>query len=245
MYPVLFRIGPLTIYSYGLMVALGFLAGIGIAIWLAKREKIATEKILDLAVYVLIASVVGARLFYVIEFWPEFITNPLNVFFVWQGGLVFYGGLLLAVITILIYAQASKINVWKLLDIIAPATALGYAIGRIGCFLNGCCYGIECSLPWAVSFPNLAGLRHPTQIYASLTGLLIFGLLMVLWRFRKFEGQVFCAGLTMYGIYRFSIEFVRVNPRYILGLSMAQWGSILLVIIGLSIYYILSTRKAA
>ena len=245
MYPVLLRIGPLTIYSYGLMVALAFLAGIYVAVFLAKGEKIGADKILDLAVYVLISSIVGARLFYVIEFWPEFMTNPLGIFFIWQGGLVFYGGLLLAIITILIYAQINKISIWKVLDIIAPATALGYAIGRIGCFLNGCCYGIECSLPWAVSFPNLAGLRHPTQIYASLTGFLIFGLLLFLWRFRKFEGQVFCAGLALYGIYRFLIEFIRINPRYLLNLTMAQWGSILIVIIAVSIYLVLAKKKAA
>jgi len=237
MHPILLKLGPLTIYSYGLLVALGFLAGIGLAVWLAKKEGIPTEQILDLAVYVLLASIIGARLFYVIEFWRDFAGNPISVFYIWQGGLVFFGGLLFVILAVIAYARFFKVPLFKVLDVIAPAAALGYALGRIGCFLNGCCYGIETNLPWAVKFPALSGLRHPTQLYASLSGLLILGLLLFIFYRKKFDGQVFSLGLIFYAVYRFAIEFIRTNPRYLLGLTAAQWGSILILLIAASLYY--------
>jgi len=228
MRPVLLKIGPFTIFSYGFMVALAFLSGIYLAAWLGKRENIKPDKIFDLAIYVLLSSIIGARIFYVIEFWRDFVSNPISVFYIWQGGLVFYGGLIFAIAAIYIYAKISDIQILKLFDVITPATALGYAIGRIGCFLNGCCYGTETNLLWAVRFPSAAGLRHPTQIYASIAGLLICGLLLYLFKIKRFDGQIFTSGLMLYSVYRFLIEFIRVNPRYLFGLSEAQWGSVLI-----------------
>jgi len=243
MHPVLLKIGAFTVFSYGFMVALAFLSGIFLAAWLAKRENIPSERIFDLALYVLLSSIIGARIFYVIEFRRDYITNPISALFIWQGGLVFYGGLLFAIAAIFIYAKISNIPVFKLLDIITPATAIGYAIGRIGCFLNGCCYGIETCVPWAVKFPNIAGLRHPTQIYASAAGLLICGLLLFLFGKKRFAGQIFTIGLILYSVYRFLIEFIRVNPKYLMGLSEAQWGSALIFAVALVIYFKLSKKK--
>ncbi|MBU0573980.1 MAG: prolipoprotein diacylglyceryl transferase [Candidatus Margulisbacteria bacterium] len=238
MYPILLNIGPVTIYSYGLMIALAFAAGILIAIKAAKREGVSTEAVLDITLAVIISAIVGARIFYIIEFWRDFSVDPLSMFMVWHGGLVFYGGLLFAIVAVIIASRIKNILLWKTLDIAAPAAALGYAIGRIGCFLNGCCYGVICDLPWAVKFPELLGRRHPTQIYASICGLLIFAVLMYLGKRKMFNGQVFLAGVFLYSIYRFNIEFIRVNMKYA-GLSGSQWVSILMFVFSIVTYIIL------
>lgn len=243
MYPVLLKLGPLTLYSYGLMVALGFLSGIILAAYLAKRSGIKPELILDIAPFILLGSLIGARLFYVIEFWPEFRGNPLEIFTIWKGGLVFYGGLLFAILGLLLAVNIFKLNFWRTMDILAPATALGYAIGRIGCFLNGCCYGIATKVPWAVKFPTETVLRHPTQIYASLSGLLICGILLLFFfKYRKFDGLMLVWGLWLYGIYRFLIEFLRVNPKYLFNLTGAQWLSFLLIFLAAVLYFKLRRR---
>lgn len=243
MYPVLLKLGPLTLYSYGLMVALGFLSGIILAAYLAKKSGTKPELILDIAPFVLLGSMIGARLFYVIEFWTEFRGNPVEIFLIWKGGLVFFGGLLFAILGLMLAVNIFKLNFWKTMDILAPATALGYAIGRIGCFLNGCCYGVVTKVPWAVKFPTETVLRHPTQIYASLSGLLICGLLLlVFFKYKKFDGLVLILGLIFYGVYRFLIEFLRINPKYLFNLTGAQWLSILLILPATVLYFRLRRR---
>jgi phosphatidylglycerol:prolipoprotein diacylglycerol transferase len=243
MHPILLKLGPLTLYSYGLMVALGFLAGILLATYLTRQAKLKPEVILDIAPFVLVGSIAGARIFYVVEFWRDFRGNPLEIFFIWKGGLVFYGGLLFAILGLLLAVKIFKLDLLKIMDILAPSTALGYAIGRIGCFLNGCCYGVETKVPWAVRFPTESVLRHPTQIYASISGLLICAiLLLMLFKFKKFDGQVLTAGLALYAAYRFLIEFIRTNPRYLLNLTEAQWASIFLVILAGGLYIKLRRR---
>ena len=222
MHPILLQLGPFHLYSWGAMVALGFLAGILFILWLAKNEGMAWDNILDLAFYVLLASIIGARLFYVIQFWRDFQGNVWRVLAVQEGGLVFYGGFLGVLAVIALYVYLKKLNIWKLLDVIAPGVALGYAIGRLGCFLNGCCYGVATSLPWGISFPagslaNYAfGVKplHPTQLYGALAGLLIFIILMLIRRYKKFDGMVVLIGIMLYSAYRFAIEFIRTNPTY-------------------------------
>jgi len=223
------------------MLSLAFLAGILASARLAKKSGLKPEIILDLSVFVIISAIVGGRVFYVLEFYKDFISNPIQIFFIWEGGLVFFGGIVFSILAIAFYSKLNKLPVLKYLDVITPGVAIGYAIGRIGCFLNGCCYGDLCSLPWAVSFPLAGGLRHPTQIYASLSGLLIFSLLIYLFNKRKFDGQVFASGLILYCVYRFLVEFLRVNPRYFLNLSEAQWVS--LAILLLSAWFYLLLRK--
>jgi len=230
MHPILLKLGPLTLYSWGAMVTLGFLAGILCVLWLAKREGLARDNILDLAFFVLLGSIIGARLFYVIQFWRDFQDNLWRIFAVQEGGLVFYGGFLGAIAVIAAYVYLKKLDLWKLLDVIAPGVALGYAIGRIGCFLNGCCYGIPTQLPWGITFPpgSLAnyefGARplHPTQLYASIAGLLIFAILMLIRRYKKFDGFIALLGIILYSSYRFAIEFIRINPTYFGHLTGAQ-----------------------
>jgi len=205
MHPIIFSIGPFNIYSWGFMVALAFLVGLPIALRYAEKEGIKPETVLDLFVYVVISSIIGARLFYVIGFFSEYKNNPISILYVNEGGLVFLGGIFAAIAAIIIYVAYHKQNLWKMLDIATPSAAIGYAIGRIGCLLNGCCYGI-----------TLFGVQQPTQIYSSIAGVVIFILVIRLYDKKKYDGQIFLYGLFFYSIYRFFLEFIRYNPVHIL-----------------------------
>lgn len=211
MYPVICRIGPLNVYSWGLLVALGFLAGLITAVRYAGKDGINPNVIYDLFIYIVIASITGARLFYVVQFFPQFKRDPISMLYVNQGGLVFLGGLIFAIAVVLTYVRYHKVKLWKLLDVLSPATAIGYAIGRIGCYLNGCCYGIV-----------MFGVQQPTQIYSSMAGLVIFMILAGLYKKKKYDGQIFLTGLTLYSIYRFLIEFIRFSPVHYLSLTPSQ-----------------------
>ncbi|OGC04270.1 hypothetical protein A2276_06695 [candidate division WOR-1 bacterium RIFOXYA12_FULL_43_27] len=226
MHPELFTIGSFTLHSYGVMIALAFLAGITASILIGKRESISAETVLDGVLWVMLASIVGARLFYVVEFWNTF-SSPLDMLRVWEGGLVFYGGMFFGVLALILFGFTKKIPFLKILDLAAPATAIGYAIGRIGCFLNGCCRGID---------------GHPVQLYSTMIWSVLFVFLVVLHGRKKFDGQVFSVGLILYSGYRFLMEFLRVNPRYLFNLSEAQLISILFFLLGIILYAKTKTR---
>ena len=179
MHPIAFQLGPLSIHWYGVMVALGFLAGLWTAGRRGLRAGIAAEKIMDLGPWLIIGAIVGARTLYVISYWREsFAGKPIaEIFMVWKGGLVYYGGLIGASLACILYTRLKKLPLWKVADILAPSIALGYVFGRIGCLLNGCCYGRACNLPWAIRFPAGNPLNpptypvHPTEVYDSLLNL--------------------------------------------------------------------------
>jgi phosphatidylglycerol:prolipoprotein diacylglycerol transferase len=209
------------------MLALAFLAGLVVSLKFAKKAGIASEVVLDVVIWVILSAIVGARTLYVILFWHEFRGDLLKMFMIQSGGLVFYGGLVLALVVMLWRIKKHGIPLLTAFDVATPGTALGYSIARIGCFLNGCCYGIETDFVCALQFPHLTGLRHPTQLYASATVFTIFLALLYLWKLKKFEGQIFLQGAVLYSIYRFLIEFIRVGPKLMLGLTASQWISIL------------------
>ncbi len=215
MHPIAFQFGALTVTWYGILVAGGFL----VALWAASRRApyggLTPESILDLGPWLIIGAIVGARLLYVITFWREqFASQPLTeVFMVWRGGLVFYGGFIGATLGTVLFALVKKIPVWKLGDTVAPSIPLGYAFGRIGCLLNGCCFGSHCTLPWAIHFPPAVGADpggvHPTQIYDAIWGVLLFVFLARLYRRKSFDGQVFVSFMFGYAALRFLSEFTR------------------------------------
>lgn len=231
MYPVLIRIGPFSIHSYGLMIAIAFLVGIIVSLYYAKKEGIKEEVILDLAIYVIIAGLIGSRFLYVIGQWDQYKDNLLEIFMVQRGGLVFLGGFLLALLVVVWYARRKGVPLLKLCDALAPGTALGYAIARIGCFLNGCCFGLPTNVPWAVVFPpgSLAYSYfpgehiHPTQLYSSASMFLVFFIVLVLYRRKKYDGYIFFCWIVLYSIYRFLVEFLRYSPIHWLGLTPSQW----------------------
>src|SRR3989339_541590 len=174
MFPVLLKIGPISIFTYGFFIAVGFLAGIFLATKEAKRLGEDYEKIMDLCFYILVAAILGSRLFYVATSPEMFLKNPVEILKIWNGGLVFYGGFIAALVTGVIYLKVKNIPVWKTADIMAPSIALAHFFGRIGCFFAGCCYGKYCDLPWAVTFNHPDSLAptgiplHPTQLYEAL-----------------------------------------------------------------------------
>jgi phosphatidylglycerol:prolipoprotein diacylglycerol transferase len=225
MHPILFEIpridlgswtiGPIPIRMYGLMIGIGFLLGIYLASRRAKKEGINPDLILDMGVYLLLAAVIGARVLYVLTTWQEFAATPLDLFAIWKGGLVFYGGVIAAVPVGIWYVRKHSLPVWRTADIIAPYAALGHAFGRLGCFFAGCCYGAPCSGPVCITFSDPHSLAprgvplFPTQLTESGGEFLIFGLLLLLRRYKKFDGQLFWLYLVFYAVLRFTIEFFR------------------------------------
>jgi phosphatidylglycerol:prolipoprotein diacylglycerol transferase len=248
MHPILFRLGPLTLHTYGFLVAAGFLIGIAFAVRQAKKEGIPSDKIIDLGFYIILAAIIGSRLLFILVNAGHYIANPLDIFKIWEGGLVFYGGILLAVPTAIWYVKKNRLGLWNTADIFAPSIAIGHAFGRLGCFAAGCCYGkAAASLPWGVIFtdPNCLAptnvALHPTQLYESAGEFINFLLLISLRRYKTFNGQLFMSYLILYSVLRFTVEFFRgdVERGFIfLNLSVSQGisGAIFLTgVIGLSV----------
>jgi len=241
MYPVLFQIGTLQVRSYGVMIALGFLLAVWWSMRVAPRYHIDSEQILDFVLLTALAGAIGSRLAYVALDWGNFVREPLHALHFWEGGLSFHGGVIGGGLAVAFIARRKGIPFLRVADVLAPGVALAYALGRIGCFLGGCCYGVPTDLPWACSFrdpfnPHLhTPPSHPTQLYASLSNLLIFCLLTRLQRPPHPAGKVFWAYVTLYGLYRFIVEFWRVGATstvWLLGLSEAQWMSMGMVLFG-------------
>jgi phosphatidylglycerol:prolipoprotein diacylglycerol transferase len=245
MHPILIEIGPITIYTYGFMIALGFIVGISLASRQANKEGIDPVIISDLGFWCLISAIVGSRLLFGAIYWREFIDEPLRIAKIWEGGLVFYGGFIAATLTMVYFIRKKRLKLLQTLDILAPSVAVGQGIGRLGCFAAGCCYGKETNLTWAVTFTDIKCLApigkplHPTQLYASIDLFLIFGLLILIrWRFKKFDGQIAACYLILISIHRFFIEFFRGDDRGFIGIfstsfSTSQFISIILFTLGI------------
>lgn len=219
MHPILIEFGFLKIFTYGLLVATGFFVGIVLAAKQGQKDGLDSARILDLCFYLLIASILGGRLLYVVVEYRYFIANPLEMLKFWKGGLVYYGGLMAAVATAWYFMRKFDLPFWKTADVLAPSIAIGQAIGRWGCFFAGCCYGVRTDAPWAITFTNpqsLAPLNvplHPTQIYLSLNALVIFFILLWVQKRKRFDGQVLLTYGILYSIGRFIIEFYRGDDR--------------------------------
>jgi len=251
-HPIAFQLGSLTITWYGVMVALAFLIGL----WTASRRGLSSgfpsEKILDLGPWLIIGTIVGARTLYVISYWNEqFSGRPIfEIFMVWKGGLVYYGGFIGATLAGILYARVKRLPLWKLGDVLAPSIALGSVFGRIGCLMNGCCYGRECSLPWAIHFPpghqTYPHGVHPTEMYDSLLNLVLYLGLAWLYRHKKFDGEVFAAYLVGYAIFRSIVEMFRGDyPQYYFGWATpAHLVSLGILVVGIVLWLVLPKTSA-
>ncbi|HEX7577275.1 MAG TPA: prolipoprotein diacylglyceryl transferase [Verrucomicrobiae bacterium] len=257
MHPIAFQLGPVTIHWYGVMIALAFLAGLWTATLRARRENISGEKIADVTLWLMVGAIAGARFVYVATYWREqFANQPFReVFMIQHGGLVFYGGFIGAAIAGFIYIRWKKMPLWKTVDVLAPSVALGSVFGRIGCLLNGCCYGHPTDLPWGLTFTNpqaheFSGTPlniplHPTEIYDALLNFGLYVFLAWLFRRKKFDGQVFATYLIGYAITRSITEYFRgdyTNLHYHLGLTPAQWVGVPIFVAGLALAAVLSRR---
>ncbi len=213
--PVAFQIGSLSIYWYGILTAAGFLAGFWVAGRRAASEAMRPEAIIDLAPWLLVGTIIGARAWYVVSYWDsDFAGKPLaELFMIRRSGLVFYGGLIGASLATVLYARIKKLPVRSMADILAPSIALGHAFGRVGCLMTGCCYGHPTQLAWAIHFPSDHWTRgagvHPTQVYESALNLALFGGLSWFYPRKKFDGQVFAVYLMAYSILRAFVEMFR------------------------------------
>lgn len=253
MYPILFKAGPITLYTYGLMIAIGILVAIGIARREGRWRGLNPDRLTDLAFYLVMAGIVGSRLLYVVTTPEMFINDPLEIFRIWNGGLVFYGAFIAAFLVGMGYVRVHRLPLWKTADSFAPAVAAAHVFGRLGCLFAGCCYGKVCDLPWAIRFIHPATLArpigvdlHPTQLYSSLNNLAIFVILMALRRRMKFDGQLFWIYIILYGITRSIIETFRADFRgaEILGLfSMSQTIGWSMAVLAVTMLVILNRRS--
>lgn len=227
MHPVIAKIGPLSIYSYGFMVATAFMVATILAALEARREKVPVGRIIDLSLYMIISGLVGARLLYVFLNWKDFIRSPLEAFMLTHGGLVFYGGAILALIAGIWYAKRAGLAVLKTSDLMVPYVALGQAIGRIGCLLNGCCYGKPTEFFLGLVFPGSSQPLHATEVYSSLKMVLIFLILRVYSERKFYAGQILIFYGLLYSGFRFLIEFLRGDsPAILFGLTVFQLISV-------------------
>ncbi len=235
--PVLLDIGPLQIRYYGILYALAFLVGYFIARKLAGKFKIKKEDIDDFMPYIIIADIVGARLFEVLFYDPSYyFSNPLKIFAVWEGGLASHGAIIVMILTTIYFCRKRNISFYNFTDLIAIPIALGAAFIRIGNFLNSELVGRVTDLPWAVQFLGYEGLRHPVQIYQALGHVIIFFILLSMVKIKnRKEGTIFWSLLFIDSIFRFFTEFYKDLPLdygfFYLGLNLAQWFSILIIVI--------------
>ena len=216
--PVAFSIGFFEVRWYGIMVVLAIVAVIAIALLEARRVGLAEDHIYSMGLWAIIGGILVSRLFHVIDKWDYYMANPRQI--IGFEGLTVYGAVLGALLAVLIYCWVKKLSFWQIGDVVAPGAILGQAIGRIGCFMNGCCYGLPTSLPWGVIYTNpgsyceLDGMVQPTQVYHLLWNLIGFGILWSLRRRIKPQGSLFLFYLALYAVGDLGIRFVRVGEPF-------------------------------
>lgn len=256
MYPLLFELGPVSIYSYGVLLATAYIVGLQFALRRADRAGLNGQRVMDLGIFVIISALVGAKLMLFLLDIDRFTSDPAQLMVLLKSGGVFYGGLLLAVPVAWWYIRRHGLPLWTTCDLFAPGIALGHGIGRMGCLLAGCCYGSPTDVPWAITFTStLAAANvgtpleialHPTQIYEAVAELLVLAaLLFGERRWRRFPGRTFWTYLLLYPTARIIIEFYRGDPRGMLfdTISTSQVLSGLIVPISI-VMLILLGRKA-
>ena len=255
MYPELFSIGPITLYSYGVLLAASYLLGLWLAMRRAKAWGIDANRVLDLGIYIIIAALIGAKLLLLIVDFDQFRRSPEELLTLARSGGVFYGGLILAVVVAFWYIAKHRMPFWSTCDVFAPGIALGHVTGRLGCFAAGCCYGRPTDVSWAVIFTNPGAAAnvgtplgiplHPTQLYEAGAELLILVLLLATERKgRPFAGRTFWAYMFLYAVSRFIIEIYRGDPRgEVLGMSTSQFISVVLAPLSLGMLIYLSRTR--
>lgn len=253
MFPKLISIGSFYIPTYGVLVALAFVAGLAVTVRLARRIDLPADKITNLGVYCAMAGIVGAKLFMFLFDIGDYIRNPGQIFTLetLQAAGVFHGGFLAALVFAFLYMRKLHLPIFPTMDAFAPGVALGQSIGRLGCFAAGCCWGKECDLPWGVRFRSdfaapvpLDKTLHPVQLYESAADLIIFAIL-----YRQFNrghrpGNVIGLYLVLYSAARFVIEFFRVHEQPLVGpFSLTQWIAFALFALGVAFLFPRSARS--
>jgi phosphatidylglycerol---prolipoprotein diacylglyceryl transferase len=256
MYPRLLELGPLTVYTYGVLLAAAYLLGLKLAMVRAKSRSLDQTRILDLGIYIIISALVGAKLLLLVTDFRTFSDNPRELLSLARSGGVFYGGLILAVSVALWYIRRIGLPLWTTCDVFAPGIALGHVVGRLGCLFAGCCYGKPTSVPWAITFTDpfaatnvgtpLNVPLHPTQLYeAGAEALILLLLLGTERRGRPYPGRTFWLYILLYSISRYVIEIYRGDPRGTIGIfSTSQFISLLLAPLAIGMLFYLGRRQA-
>jgi phosphatidylglycerol:prolipoprotein diacylglycerol transferase len=254
MHPILFEVGNWPVYSYGVLLALAYLAGLQLAVMRARRAGLDSARIMDLGIYLIIAALVGAKLMLVVVDFSYFRDHPRELLSLVRVGGVFYGGLIFALLAGLWLVRRYKLPVWSAADMYAPGVALGHVIGRLGCLLAGCCYGRPTDMPWGVTFTSPVAAAsagtplgiplHPTQLYDAGAELLILIFLLVFERRgRPYPGRTWWLYMLLYAIARFIVEIFRADDRGVIaGFSTSQFVS--LVIAPIAIVMLLRLKRA-
>src|SRR5438128_7393593 len=240
MHPRLFEFGPITVYTYGVLLAAAYLLGLKLAMTRAQKRGLDHNRVLDLGIYIIISALIGAKLLLLVTDFSTFRNDPKELLTLARSGGVFYGGLILAVVVALWYIRRAGLPLWTTCDVFAPGIALGHVVGRFGCLFAGCCYGKPTTRPWGITFTDpfaaanvgtpLGVPLHPTQLYeAGAEFLILIFLLATERKGRPFAGRTFWAYMLLYAISRFIIEYFRGDERGTVGMfSTSQFISILL-----------------
>lgn len=256
MHPILFEIGSWPVYSYGVLLALAYLAGLQLAVIRARRWGLNASKVMDFGIYLIIAALVGAKLMLVAVDFDYFRTQPRELLSLVRAGGVFYGGLLGALAVGLWLVRRYGLPVWTTADLFAPGIALGHVIGRLGCLLAGCCYGQPTDAAWGITFTHPVAAAnvgtplglplHPTQLYDAGAELVILAVLLLMERrSRGFPGRTFWLYMVLYAISRYIVEIYRGDPRgMVWGMSTSQFVSILVVPLAIVMLMRLRARPA-
>ncbi|HEX7798475.1 MAG TPA: prolipoprotein diacylglyceryl transferase [Vicinamibacterales bacterium] len=264
MHPVLFEwrvpflgsVGPVTIYTYGVLLAAAYLGGLQLAMIRARRRGLDQTRVLDLGIYIIISALIGAKLLLVVTDYRSFFDNPRALLDLVRSGGVFYGGLIVAVTVALLYIRRVGLPLWTTCDVFAPGIALGHVVGRLGCFFAGCCWGKPTSVPWAITFTSPYAAAnvgtplniplHPTQLYeAGAEALVLIVLLATESRGRRFPGRTFWLYMLMYAVSRYIIEIFRGDPRgTVFMFSTSQFISVILIPLALAMLVYLGRRES-
>jgi len=240
--PVLLPIGPIEIRYYGLLLALAILISYFIILKIAKERNFPREHIEKIFIYIIILSIIGARLFEVLFYnFNYYFNNPIKILFIWEGGIASHGALIASILFLLIYTKKHKLSFYEIADMLIIPVALGAALVRIGNFINSELVGKMTSLPWGVKFKNYEGLRHPVQLYQAFTNFCLFLILYPLRTNDLKKGTLFWLFILIYSIFRFITEFYKDLPLdyglHLMGLNLAQYLSIIGILISAIFLY--------
>jgi len=263
LFPILLKIGPVSIHTYGFMMAVGVASALWFIFHYGKKAKLPSSKLIDMAFYTIIIALIGSKIVLLIgnfSYYKKYYSELVSLA---RSGGVFQGGLAFGFFFALWYLKKHRLPFWKTADIVGPAIALGHGFGRIGCFSAGCCFGRTCDVPWAVTFSSeyahsLTGIPlyiplHPTQLYESILNFTNFLILLIILKRKKFNGQIFSLYIMNYSIIRYFVEFYRgdhtekvylfKNASPYMRISYPQFFCILTLIAGIILYLVLKKRK--
>ena len=260
MHPTIFQFGSFAIHSYGLLLAVAFLVSIQIFLARGKARGIPEEKLSTLSLWLLVLAIIGGRALFVLTHWDEYAPDPLAIVRLWEGGLMLYGGYFLAITGGIVYVRRAGLPVWRIADAAAPSMAIGVGIGRLGCFFNGCCFGLPTHLPWGIHFPPTSYSNavfpgealHPAQLYMAGAGLGLFVTMLALDRKPRFDGWIFWVYVALDAVLRFLIDFTRyydetafIGRMGPLSFNVNQVLSVILFLAAMIMLRVLSRRPAA